>query len=353
MENSKLKSTPNNSVPPGADVEQIDTRDRVGLRTAIWQPTDNLTQSGEPLGTVCLFQGRTEFIEKYYDVITELRARGFVVATLDWRGQGLSQRLLKDRLRGHVRNFKHYQRDLEAFLTLTVTTKCPRPYYALAHSMGGHVLFSEAAGGRATLFDRMVLTAPMLYLAPNMLGGLHMLGRKKKMPVNKIVSQRPTRWFTGFLSMIGLGQLFVPGGSNQAIYGFEGNALTSDEDRFDRFNELLAAHPELGIGSPTNRWTYAACRSMRRILRPGFLKRVNVPMMVIASGSDRVISTPALERIVPRLRVGSHIVIQEAKHEIMFEREELRSQFWAAFDAFIPGSDPAAAVERTRQNGYI
>ena len=42
---------------------------------------------------VCvLLNGQTEFIEKYFEVIDELRGRGFAVATMDWRGQGGSSR---------------------------------------------------------------------------------------------------------------------------------------------------------------------------------------------------------------------------------------------------------------------
>ncbi|MEP4704742.1 MAG: alpha/beta hydrolase, partial [Hyphomicrobiales bacterium] len=120
------------------------------------------------------------------------------------------------------------------------------------------------------------------------------------------------------------------------IYPFKGNLITSDETRFDRFNELLAAHPELGIGSATNSWTNSACRSMKRVLKFKFIRAIDVPMLIIASGSDQIVSTPSIEKITPKMRAGHHIVIRNARHEIMLERDELREQFWAAFDAFIP-----------------
>ena len=50
-------------------------------------------------GTVCVFPGRAEFIEKYFEVVRDLRARGFAVATIDWRGQGLSDRALPNAAR--------------------------------------------------------------------------------------------------------------------------------------------------------------------------------------------------------------------------------------------------------------
>jgi len=86
----KLVSIPANPVPDDVVVGTLKTPDRVDLRFARWAPP-----AGRK-GTVCIFQGRAEFIEKYYEMARELRARGFAVATFDWRGQGLSQRALKD-----------------------------------------------------------------------------------------------------------------------------------------------------------------------------------------------------------------------------------------------------------------
>ena len=39
-----------------------------------------------------------------------------------------------------------------------------------------------------------------------------------------------------------------------------------------------------------------------------------------------------------RLRAGSHLVIPGARHEILMEQDRYREQFWAAFDAFVPGT---------------
>ena len=56
-------------------------------------------------GTVCVFGGRGEFIEKYFETVNELRNRGFAVATMDWRGQGHSSRQLPDPRKGLCRRF--------------------------------------------------------------------------------------------------------------------------------------------------------------------------------------------------------------------------------------------------------
>ena len=103
----KLVSIPANPVPDNFVTGMLKTPDGVSLRFARWLPPAGRR------GTVCIFQGRAEWIEKYFETVRDLRARGFAVAALDWRGQGLSKRALADPQKGHVRNFSEYVTDLE------------------------------------------------------------------------------------------------------------------------------------------------------------------------------------------------------------------------------------------------
>src|SRR5205807_39774 len=125
------------------------------LRAARWAGTDRAR------GTVAVLGGRGEFIEKYFEVAHDLLRRGFTVATMDWRGQGGSERTLRNPLKGHVDDFSHYEHDLHALLEQVMAPFCPRPWFALAHSMGAAVLLSMAEADRCP-FERLVLTSPMI-----------------------------------------------------------------------------------------------------------------------------------------------------------------------------------------------
>ena len=94
-----LVSTLGNPVPEGAITGTLKTQDGVLLRHARWAAERRSN------GTVCLLQGRAEYIEKYFEVVRELKNRGFAVVTFDWRWQGLSGRVLADRQKGYVENF--------------------------------------------------------------------------------------------------------------------------------------------------------------------------------------------------------------------------------------------------------
>jgi lysophospholipase len=310
----KLISIPANPVPDEAATAMLQTPDGVLIRYARWAPPPGRK------GTVCVFQGRAEFIEKYFEVVRDLRARGFAVATFDWRGQGLSQRLMSDRYRGHVGSFADYMTDLETFMKEVVLPDCPPPLFALAHSMGATVLIHAAAKGHRW-FDRMVLTTPMIRLSSR-----HMFGLAPGV--------------ARILRFSGRGSGYVPGGAATVLAAspFVGNPVTSDPVRYARTAAVLETDPTLGLGSPTIAWADAAFRAMAPLQAPSFPARIRQPILIVAAGQDRLVSTPAIETFAIHLRAGSHVVVAGAEHEIMMEQNQYRNQFWAAFDAFVPGT---------------
>ena len=132
------------------------TADGTAIRNALWSP-----ESKNPRGSVVLLGGRKEFLEKYTETAADLNQRGFAVFGFDWRGQGLSSRMLPDRLKGFVRNYDDYVQDLEEFFQRVVQPEAVRPIYLLAHSMGGHVALRYLHRQPADI-DKAVLVAPML-----------------------------------------------------------------------------------------------------------------------------------------------------------------------------------------------
>ena len=138
--------------------------------------------------------------------------------------------------------------------------------------------------------------------------------------------------------------MYVRGGRDQPIEfePFEGNPLTSDRERYQRNRLVLEAAPALGLGSPTVAWLRAALRSIARLTSPDYPLRVEVPLLLFAAGMDTIVSTQAIEEFALRLKVGTHVLIPQSRHEILQETDEIRQRFWAAFDAYL-GVDAAAA----------
>lgn len=307
-----LCDVPSNPVPPGARVAYMRTSDNVQLRYAIWR------NSKASKGTICLVQGRTEFIEKYFETINDFLERGFTVATFDWRGQGGSDRLIDDDQLGYVDKFDDYWLDLKSFYGDILLPDCPPPYYLVGHSMGG--LVSLLAGVRdRMMFDRMFLSAPMVSVDgfPLSMAGM--------------------ATFAEAACFAGLGRFpparrakFIPQESS-----FPGNDLTSDVTRYMRSITVCDARPDLLISAPTFQWLAAAFRTMHRVAGDDFPSRVNAPVLMLAAARDTVVSTSAIEHLGLRMRTGRHAVIANARHEMFMENDDIRGQVFAAFDAFI------------------
>jgi lysophospholipase len=310
-----------NPVPSDAVPGTMVARDGVNIRYCLWPRTAEKRR-----GTVCLFAGRGEFIEKYFETIGDLRRRGFAVAMMDWRGQGGSDRLLRNPSKGHIEDFAQYDADLRQFMNEIVLSDCPAPFYGMAHSMGGHILLRSALT-KVCWFDRLILSTPMIDIAQEM------------------VNTPFLRLFIEGLVLVGLGDLFIPGGRGRPweLAPFDDNRLTSDRLRYERIRDVLEAAPWLGLGSPSIGWLNAAARSIMQINALSFAPSVKVPTLIVAAGNDNVVSTRAIERFATRVKTCRHLVIAGAKHELLQERDEIRDQFWAAFDAYIPGSNRTLA----------
>jgi len=299
------------------------SRGKVWLRAAYWPAAVD-----EPEGTIVLATGRAEFIEKYFETIEDLLARGFAVAAFDWRGQGGSSRLLRNPAKGHVASFDDYVDDLEAAVAGAAAQGLPRPFYLLAHSMGATVALLGASR-LADQIERMVLAAPLIEFAD----------RRASSPWAKTVG--------GLAAGIGLARRSVRPGRAPAPQDmpFDSNPVTSDQRRFARAQAVLRTEPRLGLGAPTIRWYAAANRATRALTEPGYGEEIKIPTLVVACGTDEVVSVRAIERFAKTLRAGGRVFIPGARHEILMERTAFRTLFWAAFDAFVPGSDLRLATD--------
>jgi lysophospholipase len=307
----ELHPIPGNEVPKGLVAGELTTPDGTRLRYAVTR------QGGERRGTVCVLEGRSEFIEKNFETVEELQRRGFAVAILDWRGQGGSDRALRNRFRGHVRSFRQYDEDLATFMTGAVLPDCPPPYFALAHSTGGLVLLRALT--HRNWFERAVLSAPLIDFAP-------MIPPK---PVARLIARLAVA--------LGLGWLFVPGQPRRPISesDFPGNPLTSDAARFARATRTTDAFPHIGTGGPTFAWINAAFEATAALRRLPTGTLFLTPLLIVAAGDDTVVSTEAARAFARRRPGVAAVVIEHSRHEPLHERDEIREQFWAAFDAFI------------------
>ena len=242
-------------VPDHGKAEWFSGADGATLRAALFSP------QGPVRGSVVVSPGRSEPIEKYFEVVQDLLDRGFVVLVHDWRGQGLSHRALPDRLKGHAAGFREFLADYQALLA-TFETRLPRPWIALGHSMGGCLTMLVLATGERR-FSAAVLSAPML--------GLNTAGVPPWLAA-------PLSWT---LSRVGLAGEYVQGGQYDPLaQTFVGDALTHDEARYDRYQAQLRADPEIALGGMTWGWADFAISACAWLRRSKGVEAIGIPVTI-------------------------------------------------------------------------
>ncbi len=278
------------------------------LRWAAWSAPD------PGRGSVVLLGGRGEFIEKYAtEIVGELLGRGLSVFALDWRGQGLSDRALADPGKGHIDSFDTYVADLALFMEKVVVPAAPRPILGLCHSMGSHITLRFLAERGPGPLSGAVLVAPMTAL-------------RREAMLRSVLLVLPE------LAAIEERYLFGTGPFVALAREFNTNFVTHDQRRYRFTEQWFSADPRLTLGGPTVGWARQAARSMTAAAAPGYLERIDLPLVLLSAGEDPLVDSQSHAGVAARLKKARLITVAGALHEVMMEIDPLRAEFWQAFD---------------------
>ncbi len=284
--------------PPGGRAVWQTARDGVRLRIGHWP-------SSGGKGTILLFPGRTEFVEKYGITAADFAAQGYDTLVIDWRGQGLSDRALSDAMSGHVTHFDEYQADVSAMLDVVEALDLPQPWHLLAHSMGACIGLRAAIEGLPVA--SCVFSAPMWGIAMK-------------------PALRPTAWSLSWAGRsLGLGHLYAPGtvrGSYVLEAPFEDNSLTRDRVMHSHMVSQLRAHPELALGGPSLQWLFAALHDCRRLAR---LPSPDLPCLTFIGSAEDIVSRNPIDARIASWPGAWLEIIDGGRHELLMDTPETRS----------------------------
>ena len=292
--------------PDGGAAYWLTTEDGVRIRIGAWDKGAN--------GTVLLFPGRTEYIEKYGQAVGDLQARGYATLVVDWRGQGLADRLLDDPAAGHVMHFTDYQHDVRAMVTAARELNMPEPFYLMSHSMGGCIALRSLIEGidvKAAAFSApmwgILIAAPMRPLA---------LG---------------IAWAS---SGLGFGHKYTPGTSADSYVvtaPFEGNLLTTDPDMYAYMQDQARAHPQLPLGGPNMNWLFQALTETRKLQA---MPMPTMPTLTYLGTNERIVDSIAVIKVMGKWPGGRLEMVDGAEHEVLMETPETRNRVFDGVTAW-------------------
>lgn len=303
--------------PPGGAAYWMTTSDNVRIRIGCWTPEN-------AKGTVLLFPGRTEYIEKYGRAAVELSQRGFATLAIDWRGQGLADRLLDNPLIGHVDLFTDFQKDVDAMMRGARELDLPQPYFLLAHSMGGCIGLRAMMEGLPV--QAAVFSGPMwgIQMAP---------------------TSRPVAWALSHGSgWLGQGHRPTPGtGLDPYVLmePFENNMLTTDADMHDYMVRQLKAYPDFSLGPPSLIWLREALTETRHLARR---PAPRIPCYTVVGGNERIVDVDRIRQRMADWPGGILDIVDTAEHEVLMETPEIRNRVFDKISGLFSGHNPESAT---------
>ncbi|MDG1458164.1 MAG: alpha/beta hydrolase [Pseudoprimorskyibacter sp.] len=266
-------------------------------------------ETSTPRGTILMFLGRGEYIEKYAHTAVAFSNVGYCMATIEWRGQGLSDRLLADPKIGHVDAFLDYQKDVDALMNFARAQNLPKPFYLVAHSMGGAIALRSLVNGLPA--KAVVFSGPMW--------GLHF---------NVVL--RPIVWGLLYAQTLIKKRTSAPPGAARENYfiktAYEDNVLTSDPAKFSMVRDHVIAETKFGLAGPTAGWTLSTlleCRALTCLPSP------DVPCITYLGTDESVVDIHRIHDRMSHWPNGRLDIVPMAKHEIFAERAIIRQRVLA------------------------
>ena len=297
--------------PEGVKSIYIPMKDRIKIRVLFWK---SFSKGQNSKGTILLQQGHNEFIEKYYETIQEFLDRGFNVICFDWRGQGLSDKMIKDDRKQYIEDFNYHDDDLLFILDNFISTNFPKPLIGIGHSMGGCIMLS-ALKKNEKKFDKIILSSPMLGFKNELI----------LLPMIKLFSLL----FPKENYMIGS----KPNMGKEAP--FLNNDLTTDEVRYSRTQELVRKNKRIRMWGITNAWAIAVRNRLLLLRKKNWAEKIEIKVLFINSLGDRVVSSKYITKMYKRIKNAKIVNFNSCEHEIFMEKDKYRKILWKKIDEFI------------------
>lgn len=248
-----------------------------------------------------LVNGRAENMMKWAEPAYDFYHQGYDVLLFDHRGQGYSERLLKDGEKGYIDEFRFYADDMAKIIENITALFSYTAQHLVAHSMGA-LIATYYLANYAHKIDRAVLSSPFY-------------GVPLRHPVRDEL-------IIALMNLVGQGERYVFGKGPYKPADLDHNELSTSQARIAWMNQVNQTHPHLHLGGPTFRWVHLGLNAIKRL--PSVIPRIEIPVLILQAENEKIVENKNLAKLTALFPKAQREIVPNAKHEILFERDDTR-----------------------------
>lgn len=249
-----------------------------------------------------MVNGRAENIIKWSELAYDFYQQGFDILLFDHRGQGFSSHLLADKQKGYIDQFRYYVDDMDAVIHTILQQKHYQQQQLLAHSMGG-LISTYYLATYPHHIEKAIFSSPFLGLRED-------TATRDEMIVMLMV-------------LFGFSHRYVFGKSPYQPAHIATTDLTHSQARLEWMNTIAQRYPEVQLGGPTFAWAHRVITAFKKL--PQLVKQVQIPILILQSEQEEIVSNAKVRALFANSPTVHFVEILGAKHEIMFETDEIRT----------------------------
>ena len=271
-------------------------------------------------GALVFASGQGEPYIKYYELYYDLLKMGYSpIYTFDHRGQGHSQRLIKDPKKGYIDSFSYYIRDFGSFLKKVVLPEKNKNLFLLTHSTGGAIslLYLMEGNNRHSIFNGAAFSSPLV--------------KMNTIPIPYGFG----KWFAKTLCKSKkLCLQYAPGKAKFNAYKkFRWNPLTSNKIRWTQTQRLAKKVGDVWFNGPTVKWAHEVYKT--RHLFKNYKGKIKTPLLILQADRDMLVKPRAQKKLCQEMATNCKLIkMKNSKHEILMEKDKVRNKALNYIDQF-------------------
>jgi lysophospholipase len=306
-------------MPDGWEFDKFVTRDFVKLRFG------KGPVNPDAKATLIVMPGFTGLLEQYGEQLTHWQEQGYNVAGIDIRGQGGSERPLKENPeKSWVKDFSIYSDDIAELLNEEFSGR-DEPIILIGQSFGAHVAYRTVAEHDVDV-DGLLLTVPAF--KPNT--GEFSYGAAKMMyRLSKILNKS---------------KFYAPGATNwkpdvpdmtQKI------ACSAEPKRVYIRDAVYTNNPELRMGTATYQWFGQTMISGEKMVKPEWTSRINIPVVMMLADRDQIVINEPPKEACAAIDNCEIVIIEDSGHCVMQEVDRIVENVYDNVDNLVAEIRPA------------